>query len=130
MHAPQPWEENAKRWLNVEGVPPTHTVGKADMGKLVVFEGAEYWACVRVEAWGAGMGRRHREPAQEAAIQGPGLLQVVQGMPPVTGPGAQGAQVHDRGHPTSGGCVRGGNAATEGPGAGRLACSPKQHVVG
>ena len=36
----------------MEGVPPTHTVGMADMGKLVVLEGAEYWACVRVEAGG------------------------------------------------------------------------------
>ena len=52
MHAPRPWEENAKRWLQVESVPPTHTVGMADMGKLVVLEGAEYWACVRVEAGG------------------------------------------------------------------------------
>ena len=52
MHAPQPWEESAKRWLRVESVPPTHTVGVADMGRLVVFEGAEYWACVRVETGG------------------------------------------------------------------------------
>ena len=52
MHAPQPWEESAKRWLQVESVPPTHTVGTADMGKLVVLEGAEYWVCVRVEAGG------------------------------------------------------------------------------
>ena len=43
MHAPQPWEESAKRWLRVESVPPTHTVGVADMGRLVVLEGAEYW---------------------------------------------------------------------------------------
>ena len=49
MHAPQPWEESAKRWLRVETVPPTHTVGVADMGRLVVLEGAEYWACVGVE---------------------------------------------------------------------------------
>ena len=46
MHAPKPWEESPKRWLQVEGVPPTHTVGMADMGKLMVLEGAEYWACV------------------------------------------------------------------------------------
>ena len=52
MHAPQPWEESAKRWLQVESVPPTHTVGMLDMGRLVVLEGAEYWACVRVEARG------------------------------------------------------------------------------
>ena len=52
MHASQPWEENARRWLHVEDVPPTHMVGMADMGKLVVLEGAEYWACVRVEAGG------------------------------------------------------------------------------
>ena len=36
----------------MESVPPTHTVGVADMGKLVVLEGAEYWACVRVESGG------------------------------------------------------------------------------
>ena len=52
MHAPQPWEESAKRWLRVESVPPTHTVGVADMGRLLVLEGAEYWACVRVETGG------------------------------------------------------------------------------
>ena len=52
MHAPQPWEENAKQWLRVESVPPTHTVGVADMGRLVVLEGAEYWACVRVKTGG------------------------------------------------------------------------------
>ena len=52
MHVPQPWEESAKRWLRVESVPPTHTAGVADMGKLVVLEGAEYWACVRVETGG------------------------------------------------------------------------------
>ena len=52
MHAPQPWEESAKRWLRVESVPPPHTVGVADMGRLVVLEGEEYWACVRVEAGG------------------------------------------------------------------------------
>ena len=52
MHAAQPWEESAKQWLQVESVPPTHMVGMADMGRLVVLEGAEYWACVRVEAGG------------------------------------------------------------------------------
>ena len=52
MHAPQPWEESAKRWLQVESVPPTHTVGMADMGNLVVLEGAECWACLRVEIGG------------------------------------------------------------------------------
>ena len=52
MHAPQPWEESAKRWLRVESVPPTHTVGVADMVRLVVLDGAEYWACVRVETGG------------------------------------------------------------------------------
>ena len=36
MHAPQPWGESAKRWLQVESVPPTHTVEVADMGRLVV----------------------------------------------------------------------------------------------
>ena len=48
-HAPQPWEESARRWLHVEDLPPNHAVGQADMGKLVVLEGAEYWACVRVD---------------------------------------------------------------------------------
>ena len=52
MHASQPWEESAKLWLRLESVPSTHTVGTADMGRLVVLEGAEYWACVRVETGG------------------------------------------------------------------------------
>ena len=51
-HAPQPWEEHAQRWLRVEDLAPTHAVGQADMGKLVVLEGAEYWACVWVEKGG------------------------------------------------------------------------------
>ena len=51
MHAPQPSEESAKRWLQVESVPPTRAVGMADIGKLLVLEGAEYWVCVRMEAW-------------------------------------------------------------------------------
>ena len=52
MHAAQPWEESAKRWLRVESMPPTHTMGVADMGRLVVLEGAEYWACVWLETGG------------------------------------------------------------------------------
>ena len=52
MHAPQPWEESAKRWLQVESVPPAHTPGMADMGRLVLLEGAEYSACVRVDTGG------------------------------------------------------------------------------
>ena len=52
QYAPQPWEENARQWLHVEDVPPTHMVGKADMGKLVVLEGAEYSVCVRVDKGG------------------------------------------------------------------------------
>ena len=52
MHAPQPWEESAKRGLRVESVPSTHTVGVADMGRLVVLEGGEYRACVWVETGG------------------------------------------------------------------------------
>ena len=42
MHAPPPWEESTKRWLQVESVPPTHRDGMVDMGRLVVLEGAEY----------------------------------------------------------------------------------------
>ena len=102
LHAPQPWEENARRWLHVEGVPPTHTVGMTVMGKLVVLERNGVLGLCSGGSGGAGMGRHHRVPAQEAAVQGPGPLHGVQGMPPVTGPGAEGAQVHDRGNPTSG----------------------------
>ena len=47
LYGPLPWEENARRWLHLESVPPTHTVGEADTGKLVVLEGAEYWVCIR-----------------------------------------------------------------------------------
>ena len=130
LHASQPWEEHARRWLHVEGVPPTHTVGMADMAKLVVLEGAEYRARVRVEAGGlewvvVTASRLRRQPA----VHGPGLLQGVQEMPPVPGPSVEGAQVHDRGRPTGTSCVRGGDAATKGPGAGRMARSPEQHVA-
>ena len=57
-HAPQPWEEHAQRWLRVEDLAPTHAVGQADMGKMVVLEGAGYWACVRVEQGGLDCGHR------------------------------------------------------------------------
>ena len=40
MHASQPWEESAKRWLRVESVPSTHTVGVADLGRLVMSGGS------------------------------------------------------------------------------------------
>ena len=79
---------------------------------------------------GTGVGRGHREPAQEAAVQGPGLLPGVPGVPQWAGAGAQGAQVHGRGHPASAGGLRGGHAAAGDPGAGRLARSPEQHVAG
>ena len=49
QYAPQTWEGNAQRWRHVEDVPPTHTVGEADMGKLVVSEGAECWIRVGVD---------------------------------------------------------------------------------
>ena len=75
------------------------------------------------------MGRRHRVPAQEAAVQGPDLLEGVQGVPQGAGPGTPGAEVHDRGHPAGVGGLRGGNATAEGPGTGRLACGPEQHVA-
>ena len=75
------------------------------------------------------MACRYREPAQEAAVQGPGLLQGAHGMPPVIGPSMQGIQVHDRGHPAGNGCVCGGIAATESPWARHLARGPEQHVA-
>ena len=46
------WEENGRQWLHVEDLPPTHMVGEADMGKLVVLEGAKYWVCVRLDNGG------------------------------------------------------------------------------
>ena len=79
---------------------------------------------------GTGVGCSHRVPAQETAVQGPGLLPGVPGVPQWAGAGAQGAQVHGRGHPASAGGLRGGHAAASGPGAGRLARSPEQHVAG
>ena len=51
-YAPQPWEESAQRWLRVWDLMPTRAVGLAHMKKLLVLEGAEYWASVRVEKGG------------------------------------------------------------------------------
>ena len=48
-HAPQPWGENAHRWLRMEDLAPTHLVGQADVRRVVVLEGTGFWACVRVE---------------------------------------------------------------------------------
>ena len=78
------------------------------------------------------MGCRYHERAQEIAVQGPGLLHGVRGLPPVPGPSVQGAHVHDRGHPAGDGCVRGGKAATEGPGVWPVApsnMSQAEHAV-
>ena len=77
-----------------------------------------------------GVGRRHRVPAQEAAVQGPGLLQGVPGVSQGAGAGTQGTQRHGQGHPAGAGGLRGGHATAGGPGAGRLAHSPEQHVAG
>ena len=76
------------------------------------------------------MGRSHRVPAQEVAVQGPGLLPGVPGVPQGAGAGAQGAQVRGRGHPAGAGGLRGGHATAGDLGAGRLAHSPEQHVAG
>ena len=96
MHAPQPWEESAKRWLRVESVPSTHTEGIADMGRLVVLEGEEYWACVRVETRGLEWVVVTACRLRRQLVQGPGLLPGVPGVPQWAGAGAQGAQVHGR----------------------------------
>ena len=48
-HALRPWEEHAQRWLRVEDLVPTHVVGQADMGQVVVMEGTGFWACGWVE---------------------------------------------------------------------------------
>ena len=75
------------------------------------------------------MGCRHRVPAQEAAVQGPSPLPGVPGVPQGGGAGAQGTQVHDRGHPAGAGGRRGGHAIAGIPRVGRLAHSPEQHVA-
>ena len=129
MHAPQLWEESTKRWLQVESVPPTHTVGMADIGRLCGVGRGGVLGIRSGGSRGTGMGRRHRVPAQEGAVPGPGLLQCVQGVPQGAGPGAQGAQVHGQGHPAGAGSLRGGIATAESPETGRLACSPEQHVA-
>ena len=51
-YAPQPFDDSAQRWLRVEDPTPTHAVGQAYMGKVVVLEWAEYWARVQVEEGG------------------------------------------------------------------------------
>ena len=79
---------------------------------------------------GTGVGRSHRVPAQEAAVQGPGLLPGVLGVPQGAGAGAQGTQVHSRGHPAGTGGLHGGHATAGDSGGGRLAHSPEQHVAG
>ena len=79
---------------------------------------------------GSGVGCRHHVPAQEAAVQGPSLLPGVPGVPQGAGAGAQGTQVHGRGHPAGTGGLRRGHATAGDPRAGRLAHSPEQHVAG
>ena len=51
-HAPKPWEDHAQRWLRVEDSVPTHFVGQAHRGQVVVLEGTGFWACVWVEQGG------------------------------------------------------------------------------
>ena len=69
----------------MEDLAPTHAVGQADMGKLVVLEGAEYWAFRAVGKRGRGMDCSHSEQAHAAAVQGPCLLRGPQGPSPVLG---------------------------------------------
>ena len=76
------------------------------------------------------MGRSHRVPAQEQAVQGPGLLPGIPGVPQGAGAGVQGTQVHGRGHPAGAGGLRGGHVTAGDPRAGRLAHIPEQHVAG
>ena len=76
------------------------------------------------------MDYRHREGAEGAAVQGPGLLWLLKGMSPVHGPLVQGVQVHAQGNLAGAGRVQGGDAATAGPGIDCLAHGPKQPVGG
>ena len=129
MHAPQPWEESAKRWLRVESVPSTKYGGRGAYGAAGgVGRGGVLGLCSGGNR-GTGVGPSHRVPAQEAAVQGPGLLPGVPGVPQGAGAGAQGTQVHGRGHPAGAGGLRGGHATAGDPGAGRLAHSSEQHVA-
>ena len=84
-----------------------------------------------VFGWKQGDWNGSSSPRAGSGGSNPGarLLQGVQGVPQGAGPGAQGAQVHGRGHPAGAGGLRAGNATAEGPGAGRLACSAEQHVA-
>ena len=60
---------------------------------------------------GGWSGSSSPRAAQEAAVQQPGLLQGVPGVSQGAGAGAQGTQMHGRGHPASTGGVRGGHAS-------------------
>ena len=129
MHAPQPWEESAKRWLRVESVPPTHTVVMADMGRLVVLEGAEYWACVRIETggpeWVVVTACRLRRQQSRAPACYRVFWECLRELGPV--------RMHTGARPRTfagAGGFRGGQALAGSPGAGRLAHSPEQHVAG
>ena len=127
-YAPLPWEESAPRWLHVQDLPPTHTVGHADMGKLEVLAGAEYWACVRVSKGGLQWLSSMR--AGSGAIS-PGDQPAMGFTGNVTGSwapcaGRKGARP---GNPTGAGRVRGGDEAAVSPGARRVARGHEQNVA-
>ena len=130
MHAPQPWEESAKRWLRLESVPPTHTVGVADMGRLVVLEGAEFWACVLLETggleWVVVIACRLRRQQS----RGPACDRVFWECLRELGLVRRAHRCNGRGHPAGAGGLFGGHATAGNPGAGPLAHSPEQHVAG
>ena len=48
-YAPQPQEERVRRWLQLEDLAPTHAVGPADVGRMVVLEDTGFSAFVWVE---------------------------------------------------------------------------------
>ena len=51
-YAPQQWQQDARQWLRLEDLAPTHGVGQADVGRVVVLEGTGFWVCVCVEQGG------------------------------------------------------------------------------
>ena len=66
-------------------MPPTHTVGMADMETLVILDGAEYWARVRLEAGELEWVVVTRCRLRRQQSRGPAC---VPGVPQGAGPGA------------------------------------------
>ena len=114
----------------MEGVPPTHTAGMADVGKLLVLEGAEYWACVRVEVGGLEWVVITTYRLRRQQSRGPACYRVFTECLRSLGSVCRAHRCTTGDIPQAPAVFVEVTRPPKVQGAGRLACGPEQHVAG